>query len=92
MPSFIARRICSAIAMVGVLTASRSPGQSPAPRPEFDVASIRLNTDGGPVVFNGMKSLGTFSSENQTLKNLIEEAYGSPRENATGFRFSRPWE
>ena len=50
--------------------------QTAAPRPEFDAASIRLNTDGGPVVFNGMKSLGTFSSVNQTLKNLIQEAYG----------------
>jgi uncharacterized protein (TIGR03435 family) len=50
--------------------------QTPAPRPEFDAASIRLNTDGGPIVFNGMKSLGTFSSQNQTLRNLIQEAYG----------------
>ncbi len=50
--------------------------QTPAPRPEFEAASIRLNTAGGPIVFNGMKSLGTFSSQNQTLRNLIQEAYG----------------
>jgi uncharacterized protein (TIGR03435 family) len=50
--------------------------QTPDTRPEFDAASIRLNTDGGPIVFNGMKSLGTFLSQNQTLRNLIQEAYG----------------
>ena len=58
------------------VTALAALAQTPAPRPEFDAASIRLNTDGGPVVFNGMKSPGTFSSQNQTLKNLIQEAYG----------------
>ena len=51
--------------------------QTPEPRPEFDAASIRLNTDESPIVFNGMKSLGTFSSQNQTLRNLIQEAYGA---------------
>jgi uncharacterized protein (TIGR03435 family) len=59
-----------AVAVVAALA------QTPDPRPEFEVASIRLNTDGGPYVFNGMKSLGTFASENQTLRNLIQEAYG----------------
>jgi uncharacterized protein (TIGR03435 family) len=48
-----------------------------APRPEFEAASIRLNVDGTPYVFNGMQSLRTFSSRNQSLKNLIEEAYGT---------------
>lgn len=57
-------------AMLGALA------QTPAPRPEFDAASIRVNTDGGPYVFNGMKPLGTFVSDKQTLKNLIQEAYG----------------
>ena len=52
--------------------------QSTAPRPAFEAASIHLNIDGTPYVFNGMKSLGTFSAENQTLRNLIQEAYGIP--------------
>src|SRR5580704_14870380 len=58
------------------VAALAAAAQTPDPRPEFDAASIRLNTDGGPIVFNGMKSLGTFSSQNQTLRNLIQEAYG----------------
>ena len=52
--------------------------QTPDPRPEFDAASIRLNTAGGPIVFNGMESLGTFASVNQTLRNLVQEAWGHP--------------
>jgi uncharacterized protein (TIGR03435 family) len=64
--------IAMAIGVAGVFA------QSPAPRPEFDAATIRLNVDGGPYVFNGMKSLGTFASENQTLRNLVQEAYGVP--------------
>ena len=52
--------------------------QTPAPRPEFEAASIRLNTAGGPIVFNGMESLGTFASVNQTLRNLVQEAWGHP--------------
>ena len=49
-----------------------------AQRPEFEAATIKLNIDGTPYVFNGMRSLGVFSSDNQTLKNLIQEAYGTP--------------
>lgn len=45
---------------------------------QFDAASIRPNVDGTPYVFNGMKSPGTFSPRNQTLRNLIQEAYGRP--------------
>lgn len=67
-------KLPSLIAVVGVFPICP---QAPATRPEFDVATIRLNTDGGPYVFNGMKSLGTFSSQNQTLSNLIQEAYGA---------------
>jgi len=71
--------ISAAAALIaGILLALQIPAQSPAPRPEFDAASIKLNVDGTPYVFNGMKSLGTFSSVNQTLKNLIHEAYGAP--------------
>ena len=48
-----------------------------APRPEFEAASIRLNVDETPYVFNGMQSPGVFSSRYQSLKNLIQEAYGT---------------
>jgi uncharacterized protein (TIGR03435 family) len=47
-----------------------------APRPEFEVASIRQNKDGGPRVFLGEKSPGTFSAENASLWQLIQRAYG----------------
>ena len=68
----------SAVALAGIVYASGLAAQPQSPRPEFEAASIRVNVDGTPYVFNGMKSLGTFSSENQTLKNLIQEAYGVP--------------
>lgn len=64
------------IAIVGLLIVLPALAQSP--RPEFEVASIRLNVNGGPWVFNGQKSPGTFASENQTLRALIQEAYGRP--------------
>ena len=65
-------------AVAGIVNAPRSPAQSPASRPEFEVASIKPNIEGGPRVFMGQKSPGTFSAENETLKNLIQEAYGAP--------------
>ena len=64
------------VVIAGILNAPGTPAQTSTPRPEFEVASIRLNIDGGQRVFNGMKSPGTFAAENQTLKNLIQEAYG----------------
>lgn len=70
--------VAAAFVVVGIPNSGRSQAQSPASRPEFEVASIRRNVEGGPYVFNGMKSPGTFSSQNQTLRNLIQEAYGVP--------------
>jgi len=64
--------------LIAFVCASLSLAQSPVAQPAFEAASIRLNVEGGPYVFNGMKSLGTFSSQNQTLLNLIQEAYGIP--------------
>ena len=69
--------VAAAFAVLGIPNSGRSQTQSPVLRPEFEVASVRPNVEGGPIVFNGMKSPGTFSSQNQTLKNLIQEAYGS---------------
>jgi len=61
------------VVLAGILSA-----QSPAPRLQFEAASVKLNVDGTPYVFNGMKSPGMYSAENQTLRNLIQEAYGIP--------------
>jgi uncharacterized protein (TIGR03435 family) len=66
-------RATLAFVLAGILGA-----QSPAPRLEFEAASIKPNVDGTPYVFNGMKSPGMYSAENQTLRNLIQEAYGIP--------------
>jgi uncharacterized protein (TIGR03435 family) len=69
-----------------MLTAPRTEAQSPAQRPEFEVASIKPNVDGGPRVFIGERSPGTFSAENVTLQNLIQEAYGSASEHWLPYR------
>src|ERR1700722_14130792 len=61
------------VLLAGILSAQVS-----APHFEFEAASIKLNVDGTPYVFNGMKSPGTYSAENQTLRSLIQEAYGIP--------------
>ncbi len=66
------------VALAGLVSVMPTPAQSPVSRREFEVASIRLNVKGGPWVFNGQKSPGTFASENQTLRALIQEAYGRP--------------
>lgn len=47
------------------------------------MASIHLNVDGGPYVFNGMKSPGLFVAQNQTVRNLIQEAWGRPSGQST---------
>jgi uncharacterized protein (TIGR03435 family) len=66
------------VALAGLVSVMPTPAQSPVSRREFEVASIRLNVKGGPWVFNGQKSPGTFAAENQTLRALIQEAYGVP--------------
>jgi uncharacterized protein (TIGR03435 family) len=76
----------TAAAAVGMLNA-----QSSAPRPEFEVASIRPNIEGGPVVFMGQKSPGTFSAQNETLQNLIQEAYGVTSEQRNWLPFPVPF-
>ncbi|HXJ40645.1 MAG TPA: TIGR03435 family protein [Bryobacteraceae bacterium] len=57
--------------------------QTTSARPEFEVASIKPNHGGGPRVFIGEKSPGTFAGDNVTLQGLIQEAYGMTIE--------RPW-
>jgi uncharacterized protein (TIGR03435 family) len=65
-----------AVVVAGILYTSLSQAQLAAPRPEFEVASIKPNIEGGPRRFMGMKSPGTFSAENEGLTNLIQRAYG----------------
>jgi uncharacterized protein (TIGR03435 family) len=71
---------------IGMLTAPRTDAQSPVQRPEFEVASIKPNVELGPRVFIGERSPGTFSAENVTLQNLIQEAYGSASEHWLPYR------
>ena len=61
-------KIKSLIVVTVFLHVPAGLAQVPVTLPKFDVASIRLNNTGGPYVFNGMKSPGTFSAENQTLR------------------------
>ncbi len=71
-------RAAATLTLAGLLCAPGAYAQSADSRPEFEAASIRLNVDGTPYVFNGMRSLGTFVSDNQSLRNLIQEAFGVP--------------
>jgi uncharacterized protein (TIGR03435 family) len=57
------------------MSAPAGNAQSSAERPEFEVASVKLNTDGAQRVFVGQKSPGTFSADNVSLRALIQEAY-----------------
>jgi uncharacterized protein (TIGR03435 family) len=49
--------------------------QSPPARPQFDVASIKLNAGGARAVSIGAPSPGTFRAENIWLRFLIEMAW-----------------
>jgi bla regulator protein BlaR1 len=65
---------CIAIVLpvaIGVLSA-----QSPATRPQFEVASVKLNTSGGSNALFGSHSPGTFNADNFPLSGLIAGAYG----------------
>jgi uncharacterized protein (TIGR03435 family) len=55
---------------IGVLNA-----QSPTARPQFEVASIKLNTSGLPGGLFGSKSPGTFNVVNLTLREIIAAAW-----------------
>jgi uncharacterized protein (TIGR03435 family) len=53
-----------------------SPAQAPAPRPTFEVASVKPNTSGAPMVSVRTLPGGGFQAINQTLRGLIQFAYG----------------
>lgn len=71
---------------VGVLSVSHTQGQTPQPRPEFEVASVKLGV-AGQQQFLGVRS-GTFRADNINLRFLIRVAYGVRSFNVSG---GPPW-
>jgi len=82
----ITRRGTVALFLVtGILNAPRSQGQSPAGRPEFEVASVKRNLSGvrgqrGPFT----SSPGTFTLQNAPLRGLILNAYSVTAQHLVG--------
>jgi len=62
--------------VIGILNSSHSEGQAPTPRPEFEVASIKLGAGPGKPQFLGSRSPGTFTAQNINLRFIIRVAYG----------------
>jgi uncharacterized protein (TIGR03435 family) len=60
---------------IGIPGAPPVRAQTPAARPEFEVATIKPNAGGGKRSSFGSQSPGTLSAENVPLKLLIQEAY-----------------
>jgi uncharacterized protein (TIGR03435 family) len=58
-----------------VLTALHSNAQKPAPRPEFEVASIKPNTSGNNMIMIRPPVGGRFTATNARLKTLVVIAY-----------------
>jgi len=71
LKSFTIRRLVAA-----VLGAAAIHAQTPAARPEFEVASVKQNAGGSQRSFIGSSSPGTLSAENVPLELLIQQAYG----------------
>ena len=64
-----------AVSAILVLTALQSNAQTPAPRPEFEVASIKPNTSGNNMIMIRPPVGGRFTATNARLKMLIGLAY-----------------
>jgi uncharacterized protein (TIGR03435 family) len=67
--------LLTCLAIVGPMTSS---GQSVA-RPEFEVASVKVNASGGNLSSWDPDHHGNFKAENTSLKELIASAYDVPR-------------
>ena len=65
------------IAVAVVSAAVVVEGQAPvtAPRPAFEVASVRLNTSGSGTMSSGTQPGGRFNATNMPLTQLIQNAY-----------------
>jgi uncharacterized protein (TIGR03435 family) len=76
MQSFKASLTLSVIGILGILSVAQVQSQTPAARPEFEVASVKPNSSGG----RGMKLEALpgarLNAENVPLRLLIQNAYG----------------
>ena len=63
------------LAAVLLAVAASSQTQPTKARPQFDVASVKLNTSGARAVSIGSPSPGTFNAENVWLRFLIQTAW-----------------
>jgi uncharacterized protein (TIGR03435 family) len=64
-----------AILLLPLIAGIAVRAQAPAPRPEFEVATIKPNAGDSQRSFIGSQSPGTLSAENVPLKLLIQQAY-----------------
>jgi uncharacterized protein (TIGR03435 family) len=64
-----------ALGLAGFAIVSQTIAQSPAPRPEFEVASVKPNTAGNNMVMIRPPVGGRFTATNARLKMLIGLAY-----------------
>jgi hypothetical protein len=69
----LAVRVLSVIGVAGL--AAIVPAQSPTPRPQFDVVSVKPNTGGERGVQIGAPSPGRFHAENVWLRFLVQVAW-----------------
>jgi uncharacterized protein (TIGR03435 family) len=72
----MARRPGAEYLLIGILSAGAIQAQTPVVRPEFEVASIKPSQPNAQGSSMGMRTPGTLSGENVTLKLLIQQAYG----------------
>lgn len=67
--------ISLALALTGLAVSFQTNAQSPAPRPEFEVASVKPNTAGNDMIMVRPPVGGRFTATNARLKMLIGIAY-----------------
>ena len=61
--------------LIGILNAPRMRAQSPAARPQFEAATVKLNTSGSRRQLFGSASPGVFNVENLAVRWIIAAAY-----------------
>jgi uncharacterized protein (TIGR03435 family) len=76
----LARKLTLAAAGLAAVVVPIAIGQqTPAPRPEFEVATIKPNTKGGPGIMTRRPVPGRWESENTPLSFLILHAWNARR-------------
>jgi uncharacterized protein (TIGR03435 family) len=68
-------KISAALVLTGIAAAPQTSAQTPAPRPEFEVASVKPNTSGRNLINVRPPVGGRFTATNVRLKMLIGLAY-----------------